>query len=60
MMDEALQHDLIKLLERCKREHYTDGRSGLRDCDSYYDHPCDCGADELNAEIDAMIDRLTR
>ena len=58
--DDVLRRDLIELLEACKREHYTDGGSGLRDCDSYFDRPCDCGADEQNSKIDTMIIKLTR
>ena len=59
-IDEALRHDLIELLEACKREHkeFIPGRwsCGIY----YYSRSCDCGADELNAKIDAMIVRLTR
>ena len=59
-IDETLRRDLIELLEECKQDHYSDGNEGWQDCQSYYDNPCDCGADELNAKIDAMIGRLTR
>ena len=50
---------VVELLNECKQEHYST-RSGLMDCGSFEDRPCDCGADELNAKIDAMILRLTR
>ena len=59
-IDDVLRRDLIELLEACKRKHqeFIPGRwsCGIY----YYNRSCDCGADELNAKIDAMIGRLTR
>jgi len=57
-MNDALRADLIKLLNECKREHYTD-YAGVNDCDAEFgNYECTCGADELNAKIDVMIGRL--
>lgn len=56
--------EIIDLLERAKHEHYIDRSEGIFDCSarSYGkpddDSKCDCGAAEINAELDAMIGRL--
>lgn len=59
---------LLDLLERAKHEHYNE-RSGLTSCpmasnefNAANGYPlsdlCECGAKEINAEIDAMIEEL--
>ena len=58
--DDALRSDLIKLLNELRIDHYSDFNEGRLDCGSYHGLTCDCGADEHNAKIDAMIKRLTR
>ena len=48
---------IIDLLEKAKHPHYTEPE-GLWSCPALwtpYPQPCDCGADEINAEIDTMI-----
>ena len=61
-LDDSLRERVIVLLEKCKQEHYADGHEGLMACDAIqsWHGPCDCGADELNAEIDAMIAELKK
>lgn len=53
--------EIIRVLERAKHEHYTEPE-GLVSCmyNPVYspDRKCDCGADEINAEIDALILKL--
>lgn len=53
--------ELIDLLNRVKHEHYNEPE-GLISCPAANvampPGPCDCGAAEINAEIDAMIARL--
>lgn len=69
-LDDPLRARIVNTLERAKHEHYSE-RSGLQSCPAnsyeqvegqwqYVDRPerCDCGASELNAEIDALIAEL--
>lgn len=71
-LDDSLRERLIVLLEKCKQDHYSE-RSGLSSCPGnsyeqvsgnweYVDRPekCECGASDLNAEIDAMIAELKK
>lgn len=56
-MGHAFAERIIATLERAKHEHYSEPE-GLKDCDSLLPNgpwPCDCGADKINAEIDALI-----
>lgn len=53
--------EMIEALEISKHDHYTE-REGLMTCPAgYTQNPgkCDCGADEANARIDAVIAELT-
>ena len=59
-MDDTLRSELIKLLNECKREHYTD-YAGINDCEYEWSggtEDCNCGANELNAKIETMIKGL--
>ena len=57
-LDDSLRHRVIVLLEKCKQDHYNE-RSGLSSCPAPQG-TCDCGADVLNSEIDAMIAELRK
>lgn len=57
---------MIDILNRAKHDHYSE-RSGLMSCPATTanrpaprdtDAPCDCGADEINKEIDEVIAEL--
>jgi len=45
---------IIDVLNRAKHEHYSE-YEGLHSCWSFGGGKCDRGADEINAEIDALI-----
>jgi hypothetical protein len=46
--------EALSLIPRARREHRVG--SWMQDyCEWYEDKPCDCGADEFNARIDALI-----
>jgi len=45
---------IIDVLTRAKHEHYSE-YEGLHSCWTFAGGKCDCGADEINAEIDALI-----
>lgn len=54
---------IIDVLERARHEHYDGGYEGLAACDAGRTPPipdaiCDCGADEINLEIDKLINEL--
>ncbi len=51
---------IIDVLKRAKHEHYWE-REGLNSCPatSHVPGPCDCGAAEINSEIDELILVLT-
>jgi hypothetical protein len=46
--------NIIDVLIRAKHEHYSEPE-GLISCWSFGGGECDCGADKINAEIDALI-----
>ena len=48
---------IIDVLTRSKHEHYSE-YEGLHSCWALAGGKCDCGADEINAEIDALIVEL--
>ena len=48
---------IIDVLTRAKHEHYSE-YEGLHSCWSFGGGKCDCGAEEINAEIDALIVEL--
>jgi hypothetical protein len=54
-LDDSLRARVINLLERAKHEHYGECPAESKTLPL----PCECGAKELNAEIDAMIAELT-
>ena len=67
-LDDSLRQRVIDLLTRAKHDHYSEPE-GLNSCPATTgchpgprdnDRPCDCGADEINAEIDAMISELRK
>ena len=45
---------IIDVLDRAKQEHYSE-YEGLHSCWTFTGGECDCGADEINAEIDELI-----
>lgn len=56
-LDDSLRERIIGTLEKARLEHFADGHEGIMACNgiSSWHGPCECGADELNAEIDALI-----
>ena len=50
---------IIDVLDRAKQEHYSE-YEGLHSCWTFTGAECDCGADKINAEIDALILELKR
>ena len=51
--------DVYAELEKLSIEHYNGGETELSACDTLIgDFDCDCGADEHNASIDAIIEYL--
>ncbi len=56
-MNTSLLYSIINLLETCKRGHYCG--HGSDDCPAPKGK-CDCGAEELNHEIDQMIASINR
>lgn len=56
---ESLLNEIIDVLEFSKRPHYSD-YAGLYSCDFFFGRDCDCGADETNEKIDALIEKLEK
>lgn len=59
-MSDELIVELMELLKDIRPEHYSEPE-GLSSCDALRSDnrlPCDCGADEINAKIDAMLAKL--
>ena len=67
-LDDSLRARVISVLERAKHDHYSEPE-GLMSCPATTgcrpgprdnDRPCDCGADDINAEIDKLIAELQK
>ena len=65
-IDSALYEDLVTFLENSRRSHYycedywySCPKHPYGCADSWAGDECNCGADEYNAKLDRMIERLT-
>ena len=65
-MGKRFAERIISVLEKAKHDHYCEPE-GIMSCPAATgrcpsprdtDKPCDCGADEINSEIDAMIKEI--